>query len=168
MRRGISRRNLLRGDLTGISSPVRPPWALTEFTHLCDHCGDCSRVCPEGILVRGADGLPNVDFARGGCSFCGECVKVCRPGALAFADDSAQPPWPLTAVIADGCLSAQGVVCRSCGESCPEGAIRFRLRLGGRAAPLVDADLCSGCGGCFRVCPVGAISLQARSAQAGV
>lgn len=165
MRRGISRRNLLRGALRGSSSPLRPPWALTEFTDLCDQCGDCLRVCPEGILVRGTDGFPSVDFSRGGCSFCGECVKVCRPRALAFADDPAEPPWPLTAVIGDGCLSSQGVICRSCGEICPEGAIRFRLRPGGRAHPLLDGDVCSGCGECFRVCPVGVISLQPRFAQ---
>jgi len=167
MRRGISRRDLLRGDPGGRRHPLRPPWALAEkpFANLCDRCGDCLRACPEGILLAGADGFPRVDFARGGCSFCGECVKSCRPRALVFPKDPAQAPWALVAVISETCLSRQGVVCRACGESCPEGAIRFRLKPGGPAEPLLDADCCSGCGCCFRVCPVTAISLQPLSGQ---
>jgi ferredoxin-type protein NapF len=167
MRSAISRRDLLRGRLKSGSSPVRPPWALREFADLCDRCGDCLTACPEGILVRAADGTPRVDFASGGCSFCGECVKACGPGALAFPDDSTQSPWSVTAVIDESCLSSQGVVCRSCGETCPEGAIRFCLRPAGRADPVLEADACSGCGDCFRVCPVGAISLQARRTEDG-
>ena len=77
------------------------------------------------------------------------------------------PPWLVLAVIADTCLSCQGVVCRSCAEACPEGAIGFRPRRAGRADPLLDTEVCTGCGYCLRVCPVGAISLHARRAEDG-
>lgn len=165
MSSAISRRDLLRGRLKSAASPLRPPWALPGFADLCDRCGDCLPACPEGILVPGTDGLPRVDFARGGCTFCGECVKACGPAALAFPEDPAEPPWSVAAVIADNCLASRGVMCRSCEEACPEGAIRFRLRPAGRADPIIELDACSGCGGCFRVCSVRAISLGVRRAE---
>ena len=39
----------------------------------------------------------------------------------------------------EACFAARGVVCQSCGDACPEGAIRFRPRLGGPALPTLDA-----------------------------
>jgi ferredoxin-type protein NapF len=54
----------------------------------------------------------------------------------------------------------RGVVCRSCGEVCDEGAIRFPLQRGGTAQPTLDPDTCNGCGGCIAVCPVDAIRVS--------
>jgi ferredoxin-type protein NapF len=34
------------------------------------------------------------------------------------------------ALIGDLCLAEAGIVCRSCGEACPDSAIRFRPRVG--------------------------------------
>ena len=69
--------------------------------------------------------------------------------------------WNLKAEVGGDCLSARGIVCRACGESCDERAIRFQLEVGGIARPLLDAERCSGCGECFAVCPVKAIRIVA-------
>lgn len=45
--------------------------------------------------------------------------------------------------------------CESCIETCRERAIR--LREGETAGPLLDTDLCVGCGKCARACPTGTI-----------
>ncbi len=158
----ISRARFLRGDFRGDRTILRPPWAApeTSFRECCDGCGDCVRVCPEGILSALAGRPPQVDFARGRCTFCAACVEACRPGALRRpAEDSV--PWSYRAQVGAGCLALRGVVCRSCGEACDEEAIRFRFGRGGVAYPEVELKGCTGCGGCVRVCPVGAIAVGA-------
>ncbi|MEA3275074.1 MAG: ferredoxin-type protein NapF [Pseudomonadota bacterium] len=141
---------------------MRPPWAAAEDAFLtgCDRCGDCISSCPERVIRLGDGGFPEVDFATGGCSFCGECAAACRGKALT-GDPEHDRPWGLVAEISGNCLAHGGVVCRSCGEVCDERAIRFRLRVGGAAEPLLHADRCTGCGMCFGVCPVRAVKLTA-------
>jgi len=63
------------------------------------------------------------------------------------------------AVIADSCLARRHIHCQSCGDVCPEAAIRFRPRLGGPPLPDVRPESCTGCGDCLPVCPTGAISI---------
>ena len=106
-------------------------------------------------------GFPGVDFGRGECTFCGDCVAACEPRAL--QRDATTAPWDRVAVIGEACLAARGVECRVCGESCPEGAIRFRPRLGGVAHPQLDAAACTACGACIGPCPTRAIDTRARN-----
>jgi len=108
-------------------------------------------------VKRGEGGYPTVDFDIGGCTFCGACAQACKYGAL---DQAIDPPWQLTAGIEKGCLSAQGITCRSCGDACEVRAIRFRLELGGRAIPSLDSSLCNGCGSCIATCPTHVIQIQ--------
>jgi ferredoxin-type protein NapF len=68
-------------------------------------------------------------------------------------------PLKRQAAISNACLAQQNVVCRSCGEACPESAIRFAPRLGGAALPTLLASICSACGDCLAVCPPQAITL---------
>lgn len=70
-------------------------------------------------------------------------------------------PGPQVVLIGSGCLAANGVVCRSCAESCDAGAIRFRLQLGGIALAELDATRCTGCAECLPACPTRALVLQA-------
>ena len=104
-------------------------------------------------------GFPGVDFSRGECTFCGDCVRGCEPQALLRSDPAASP-WAMVAAIGADCLAVRGVECRVCGEACPEGAIRFRLQLGGVAQPVLDAGGCTGCGACIGPCPTRAIAMQ--------
>ncbi|MFV3077913.1 4Fe-4S dicluster domain-containing protein [Niveispirillum fermenti] len=63
------------------------------------------------------------------------------------------------AVIASTCLAENGAYCRTCAETCPEGAIRFHLLPRGRARADVETDRCTGCGDCLASCPVDAVKL---------
>lgn len=158
----ISRRQFLRGDLSGRKVPLRPPWALAEdeFLAACTRCGECVKACPTNILV-GVRGYPEVEFARGECTFCARCRDVCAPKALLQHEN--QPPWRLKARVGKTCLAYRDVVCRSCGDACAPGAIRFSPRIGGAALPEILADRCTGCGACVSTCPAGAVTMAAAS-----
>ena len=64
------------------------------------------------------------------------------------------------ASIGDGCLAVAGIVCRCCGDACPESAIVFRLRLGAPPQPDINGSACSGCGCCLSACPASVISFR--------
>jgi len=79
----------------------------------------------------------------------------------------AEEPQGPGITIAGTCLARRGVVCQSCGDACPERAIRFSLQRGGAPLPAVDETRCTGCGACLEVCPADAIAYrQARREHA--
>ncbi|MEH2521666.1 ferredoxin-type protein NapF [Bradyrhizobium sp. AZCC 1610] len=65
------------------------------------------------------------------------------------------------AVIGGDCLAEAGIVCRSCGDACPEAAIRFCPRIGLPPQAIVNEAACTGCSECVGVCPRTAITLGA-------
>jgi len=158
----INRNQLLRGDLSGEAAPIRPPWSGPEglFIEQCERCDDCIKFCEQNIIRRGSGGFPLIDFSKGHCTFCGDCVKACQHAALTFPENLEERPWALSIEIKDNCLSMNGIVCRICGERCEESAVRFQLQTGGRALPLPDPELCSGCGECSHVCPSFSIKIR--------
>ena len=150
-----SRRAFLTGRLNAEPSVARPPWAVAEFTRLCDGCGECVKSCPEHSLTLDTSGRPVMDFTVSGCDFCGDCLSACRSGALRASSE----PWNLEAVVSGACLAVRGIVCRTCEDMCADDAIRFQLGLNGKSCPLIDRDSCTGCGFCAAPCPVGAIKI---------
>lgn len=140
---------------------IRPPWAeLAHFEDKCTACQACIQACEHEmqILVRGAGGLPEVDFSRGRgeCSFCQACVQACDAGVFR---DVQERPWTHQVSIQAHCLTQQRIACRSCEDSCSTRAIRFRPQLGGIATPQLTESLCNGCGACLNTCPSAAITL---------
>lgn len=165
--RSLSRRALLFGHAAPVPHVVvlRPPWARpdAEFSAACTRCDACVRACPPQVLVRDADGVPRFDAHAGECTFCGDCAAACDSHAFLTTLD---PPWTLSAQVADTCLSAHGVVCASCREVCPASAIR--VPPAARGAAVIDVDACTGCGACVAPCPVDAISLHHAPAMEAI
>lgn len=162
----INRMQFLRGDFSGRTLPIRPPWALREsaFVETCQRCDDCARACPERIIGRGRGGFPEIDFSNGTCLFCAECVTACPPQALAVQAD--RPPWSVKAVLdCAACIAFQGVECRACADPCDTRALRFSFRPRGVGIPHVNLDTCTGCGACAQVCPAGALGMRDQSAE---
>lgn len=157
------RRQLFRGRIS--STEVRPPWLLspTSFTQDCTRCGHCLAACPEGIISAGDGGFPRLDFGLGECTFCGECTLDCE-AHLFHQDPASEPlPWRHKATVSDACLTHFGVMCRSCEDACEPRALRFPLTAGAVPTPVIDSQICNGCGACVRPCPEQAISMFAGS-----
>ncbi|WP_439240569.1 ferredoxin-type protein NapF [Lonepinella sp. BR2474] len=137
--------------------PIRPPWAkLNEFLEKCTACDHCLTACETQIIIKGKDGLPEIDFTRGECTFCQRCVESCTEQLFRCTEEI---PWLHKVEIQDSCLLTKKIECRSCGDSCESRAIRFRPQLGGIVALLLNSDSCNGCGACLSVCPTQAIHI---------
>ncbi len=158
----LERRQLLRGKIRNQRPPMRPPWAQHEdaFVQLCTRCDDCIKSCEGNILYRSSGGYPEISFESEGCDFCGDCLNACTTDALQAPVPAPSLAWKHRATIQSDCLSLNGIVCQSCGDSCDTDAISFRLETKGRVTPLLDQSICNGCGECVAVCPSNSITLN--------
>lgn len=146
---------------------VRPPYGMDEslFQNECPACEDkaCVASCEEKIIFINDDGIAQLSFAASGCTFCDECAKACEHGVLSL-DRSAYTQ----AIAADflihtqSCVAHNQVICFSCKEPCIDDAILFN----GMFNPVIDMDLCTGCGFCISVCPVDAIECTPTKIEA--
>ncbi|MDR1757198.1 MAG: 4Fe-4S dicluster domain-containing protein [Culturomica sp.] len=147
-------------------TPIMPP-GCESAQHMKQHCTACQlcvSACPNHILVPSRKFSvfmqPEISYERGYCRpECVECSQVCPAGAIrpiTPADKSAisigQAIW-----IPDNCVvNRDGLPCDSCQRHCPTGAITLierdpdhpKLKI-----PVVDKELCIGCGACENLCP---------------
>ncbi len=134
---------------------LRPPGGQDEaaFRAACLKCDRCRSACPTGAISVASvgDGLlqartPTFNFHRGYCDFCGKCQQVCATGALGAFDPDADKIG-VAIVQRDRCLAySQG--CVNCKDSCAFGALTFDSA----RHPVIDGDLCNGCGACECAC----------------
>ncbi len=147
--------------------PLRPPWTDTStLVAGCTSCGDCIQACPEGILLEDSDGRPIVDFNAGACSFCGKCAESCEEHL--FEDPANAVAWEMTVQVQQTCLMIQGVECRSCIDSCDTNALTFDYQIPPAGGLNLESSCCTGCGACYSVCPVAAISITRESQHAEI
>lgn len=151
---------------------IRPPGALGEkdFVDRCIRCGNCMKVCPTNglqpaMVESGAEGVwtprlvPEIGYCEYSCTMCGQ---VCPTGAIRRLSREVKQTVKIGVAVVDHatCYAwAHHKNCLVCEEHCPlsDKAIKVveELRQGQKLLkPVVDANLCIGCGICQKVCPI--------------
>jgi len=160
---------------------LRPPGALREedFLKTCIKCGLCVEACPYDTLRLAAPGDDNplgTPFfvpKEIPCYMCEDipCVPVCPTGALDSASvqslKGGKPTWDIrkidigtAGVDVKSCIAYWGIQCDACYRSCPllDEAIYLEYEKNERTGkhaflkPVVNSDVCTGCGLCERAC----------------
>lgn len=167
---GVLLPSVIKG--TALSSttvqPVRPPGSLPEqqFLSRCLGCGECIKACPNHALQPSGftDGLillntPRLTPSIGYCEpDCTACTKVCPTVAIRPVPTEEKPYIKMgTAIVyKDHCLAWRGDMhCMVCMQHCPYQAITEQeITIGEESfsGPLVNKDLCTGCGACETNC----------------
>ncbi len=156
---------------------LRPPGGqdVDRLISSCIRCEKCYEVCPRKVIKPAhlEDGVlnirtPTLDFSDDWCDFCKEenggtplCVKSCPTDALHLASGAKAEEVVVgkAKIVEDWCLAYQLNGCRFCYDACPYNAIS----LDSEKRPVVDEDLCNGCGACESVC----VSFQSGSVSQG-
>ncbi len=161
---------------------LRPPGALDEpeFLAKCIKCGLCIKACPYDALILASPGdhkpvgTPYFVPRDIPCYMCEDipCVPVCPTGALdpslvSEKDENGKEVFNidlarmgLAVIDRDTCIAYWGIQCDACYRVCPlmDKALTVEAsrnpRTGHHAflAPVVDSDVCTGCGLCERAC----------------
>lgn len=146
---------------------VVPPGAIgaKNMNNHCTACQLCVSACPNNVLVPSKHlstfMQPEMTFEDGYCRpECVECSLVCPAGAIkpiTTADKSGiaigQAVW-----IKDNCVvNTDEVQCNNCQRHCPTNAITLVSRdpdySDSLKIPVVNKELCIGCGACENLCP---------------
>lgn len=171
---GILARRFLYAKAAYGRAPVLPPGAgdMERFAASCTRCYACVNVCPYKLIRASAEldravgqllqpELHYVDSESGvECGYCPEwcnvCTEVCAAGALTplSLKQKRRQQIGTAKVIREACLAWQEEEdCSVCQEVCPYQAIDLEYLADGRARPIVNADVCRGCGACYSSCP---------------
>ncbi|MBP5488936.1 MAG: 4Fe-4S binding protein [Bacteroidales bacterium] len=147
--------------------PLVPPGAVSvkRFYERCTGCQLCVSNCPNGVLKTSTDLehllQPTMSYADGYCRpECNTCSTVCPAGAIEplAKGEKLTLSWGVAHVYHKDCLQRQSTDCGNCVRHCPVGAIRMVTNRAGREVPVVNEELCIGCGACESLCPVRPIS----------
>jgi ferredoxin-type protein NapG len=164
-------------EVTANKLILRPPGAIKEedFLATCIKCGMCVEACPFDTLVLAKPGsnkplgTPYFEPRKIPCYMCTDipCVPVCPTGALDEKSvttngvlDINKSEMGVAIIDIKNCIAFWGIQCDACYRACPllDEAIKLIYEQNERTGkhaflkPIVDSDICTGCGLCERAC----------------
>ena len=159
-------------------TPLVPPGAksLRAVDKHCTACQLCIANCPNEVLYP-SDAIGSLmqvrmDYSQGWCRpECNVCSQLCPTGAIEPITPEEKSSTKIGTAVVDlsTCISAAyGQECGLCARSCPAGAISM-LKVNpdnDNRTPVVNAEVCIGCGSCEYHCPVGRIGTNRNNTAA--
>jgi len=149
-------------------TPIVPPGArgLRVFSDICTACGLCISGCPNKVLRPSTDisrlMQPEMSFEKGWCRpECNNCAELCPTGAIQPLKPGEKAFIKIGTAVVDAskCFAAKGEGrCGNCVRKCPTGALRMLETEDGQRRPVVNEDICIGCGACEFLCPAKPVS----------
>lgn len=160
--------------------PILPPGAgsAEKFASRCSRCYACVDVCPTKVIRVKAPFKrklsqffqPELDYVyfegqstggmtstHGYCDeFCTMCIDACPTGAISklTEDEKHSRQIGIAEVRREACLAWEDKEdCMVCQEYCPFLAIEEDVSEDGIPRPVVDPQICRGCGLCQNQCP---------------
>ena len=146
--------------------PILPPGAqsLAHFTARCTACHACVGKCPShvlqpALLEYGPGGFlqPLMTYTKGFCNYdCTICTRICPSGALQPLTTDRKHMTQIGRVVftEELCIvRTNGTHCGACAEHCPTQAVTMVPFAKGLTIPVINPDICVGCGGCEYICP---------------
>jgi len=149
---------------------IRPPGAIPEqeFLNLCLRCGKCMKICPTNglqpcLLEVGINGIwtprlvPRIGQCEKNCNMCG---KICPTSAIRNLTLEEKTYVKIGTAVIDRfrCIAwEQNKDCLICDEACQYNAITLikeKVKGVTLGRPIVDEQICTGCGICENRCPV--------------
>lgn len=154
---------------------LRPPGADNEerFLSKCIRCGLCVNACPydtlklASLLDAPQNGTPFFEARKIPCYLCEDipCIRDCPTDALdkkylEKKDGIFEVKIGIAIVDSTSCVAYWGIQCDACYRACPliDKALKLEFKRNERTAkhafllPVVDHEVCVGCGLCELAC----------------
>ncbi len=162
-------RGLKPGGVKGVPAQpaIYPPGAGTaeRFTSKCTACLLCVTNCQGNVLQppNSKTHFVHLDYTKGMCEFnCNACSQVCPTGAIRPLSLEKKKLCRIGMAVFNPtiCVAVvDGIHCGACAEHCPTGALRMVQKTGDSCpTPVLNEDLCIGCGNCSYPCPVSPVA----------
>jgi len=149
-----------------LTTIIRPPLALLEddFVKACINCHRCGEVCSTNC-IKFVDKLEDINMydtpyirpREKGCILCMKCTNVCPSGALRPIKNDQDGDVILdnvkmgtARVDKNICNSYNKYTCGVCVRACPFSGKALKAEVWEK--PVVDENLCVGCGLCEQAC----------------
>ena len=138
---------------------LRPPGAISEkkFLQACSRCDECIHACPKDAIVRAPKKMgfliyntPYIDPMRNPCVMCTDlpCISACPDGALLPVQELTDVNMGYAILDKKKCQAYGDTFCQQCVIDCPVPGAIHQVQ----DKPIIDKNICTGCGVCMRSC----------------
>ena len=138
---------------------LRPPGAISEkqFLHNCSRCDECIHACPKDAILRAPKKMgflvyntPYIDPMRNPCVMCADlpCITACPDKALLPVQELTDVNMGYAILDKKKCQAYGDTFCQQCVIDCPVPGAIFQVK----DQPVIDKNICTGCGVCMRSC----------------